>query len=263
MEDGMGIDSIGSPSDSPKTVLGLGNALLTAYEIGAQVGGLIESRATLNCLTANVYTGFSGVTGPAVDYRNGGSLTGRFTIPAVLSQYSTSNLATGDNVAALGSREMFVAFPQNTPFGATLTGDNACYLQSFNVSLAVDRQEQKPLGYAYPPARPVMYPMRVTASAEALMSSYQADSLERLGCNTTGFAIQLMVKQPCTNLVMFSLYLDNLQLQSQRIGQSIGPMDSVSLQWRGLIRTPNDLFFDPYYNWLVNLSNTGAWGDSW
>lgn len=262
MEDAFGIDAITAPVGSPRTVLGLGNAVMTSFEMGAQVGGLIESRATMNCLTANVYTGASGIRVPAVDYRNGGSLTGLFVIPAPTSQYSTSALATGQNVVALGSREMIVSFPRNTPFGATLTGQNACYLQSFNIGLTINRQEQKPLGYVYPTARPVMYPIGVDVSAEAIMSSYQADALARFSCNT-GFAVHLMVKQPCTNLVLFALYLDNLQLQSQRMVQGIGPSDTVSLRWRGLLKTPNDVFLDPYFNWLVETTTTGAWGESW
>ena len=263
MEDAAGIDAVGAAVDSPRTVLGLGNAVITAYEIGAQVGGLIESRATLNCLTANVYTGFSGVTIPAVNYQNGGSQTGLFIIPPALSQYNSSSLATGLNAPALGAREMFIVYSQGTPFGATLTGQNACYLQSFNLALTVDRQEQKPLGYVYPAARPVMYPMRVDMNTEALMSSYQADTLERLSCTTTGFNVQMIIKQPCSNLVLFSFYLENMQLASQQIGQSIGPIDTMSLQWRGLIKTPNDIFFDPYYNYLVQVSDTGAWGTQW
>jgi hypothetical protein len=262
MEDAPGIDSIGAARASPRTVLGLGNAVMTAYEVGAQVGGLIESRATLNCLTANVYTGYSGVTIPAVNCRNGGSQTGRFVIPEAFSQYNSSPLVTGQ-AAALGAQELMVAFPENTPFGATLTGQNACYLQSFNLALTIDRQEQKPLGYVYPTARPVMYPIKVDLSAEALMSSYQSDALERFGCNSTGFAIQMMVKQPCSNLVLFSFYMNNLQLQSQSISQSIGPIDGVSLRWHGLITNPRDMFFDPSFNYLVTLSDTGAYGTQW
>ena len=262
MEDELGIDAIGAPLAGPRTVLGLGNAVMTAYEIGGRVGGLIESRATMSCLTANVYTGFSGVTVPSVNYQNGGSQTGRFIIPAPQSQYSSNRSITGQP-AALGGQEMIMVFSQNSPFGAVLTGQNSCYLQSFNLGLSIDRQEQKPLGYVYPKARPIIYPIKVDLSAEAIVSKYQADTLERFGCNSTGFSIQMIVKQPCTNLTLFGFFFDNLQLQSQSINQSIGPMDTMNLKWRGWIRTPNDMFIDPSFNYIINLQTSGAYGEQW
>lgn len=263
VEDELGLDAIGNPYTKPKTVIGLGNAVMTSYELGAQVGGLIESRVAMNALTANVYTGFSGQRVPSVDYRNGGSATGLFILPGASSQYSTNPLATGQNVAALGSQEMYVVFSQNTPFGLVFTGQESCYLQSFNLGLTINRQEQKPLGYDYPVARPIIYPIQVDFTANATVSRYQRDRLDRLNCTTTGQAAQLIVKQPCSNLTLFGFYFNNLQLQSQMFTQGIGSLDTASLTWRGWINTPNDLFVDPYYNYLVNLDTTGAYGTQW
>lgn len=263
MQDGFGVDAIGSPSSAQQTVIGLGNAVMTAYELGAQIGGFIEGRVTMNCLTANVYTGWSGVRVPSVDYANGGSATGRFTIPAALTQYNRSVLATGNNVAALGSQEMFVLFSQNSPFATVFTGQEACYLQSFNLGLSIDRQEQKPLGYVYPKARPIVYPIRVDLTTNAIVNRYQADQLERLACTTTGTAVQLIVKQPCTNLSLFSFYFANLQPTSQSFTQNIGSLDTVTTQWRGWLTNPNDLFIDPFFNYLIDTTTTGAWGESW
>lgn len=262
MENTLGIDAIGAPLGGPRTVLGLGNTVMTAYEIGARVGGFIESRATLHALTANVYTGFSGMITPAVNYQRGGSRTELFTIPAPTNQYSSNPLSTGD-IAALGAQEMIMIFPQNTPFGATLTGQNACYLQSFNIGLTINRQEQKPLGFVYPKARPIVYPIGVDLTAEAIMSKYQQDTLERFGCNSTGFSIQMVIKQPCTNLTLFGFYFDNAQLQSQSFNQSIGPMDTVNLKWRAWIRNPNDMFLDPSYNFIINLDTQSGYGLNW
>jgi hypothetical protein len=263
MEDTFGIDSIGAPYGSPKTVIGLGNALMTSYELGAQVGGLVEGRATLNCLTANVYTGFSGIAVPGVDPQNGDSLPSTFIIPPATAQYGDPPAVTGQDVAALSARDMFVLFSQTSPFAVVYTGQQACYLQSFNLGLTIDRQEQKPLGYIYPQSRPIMYPIQVNLTTDAFVSRYQADQLERLSCTNTGTAAQLIVKQPCSNLVLFSFYFDNLQVQSQTFTQAIGPIDRVSTQWRGWIRSPNDLFIDPFYNYLINTTTTGAYGTEW
>lgn len=261
-----GVDSIGAPAGSPQTVLGLGQAVMTSYELAAQVGGLIEGRASMNALTAVVYTGFSGVTVPSIQYQDGSSRTGRFIIPPALIQYNPA--ATGmqgllEGAPALGARDMVLMFPQQSPFGVVYTGVQAVYLQSFNLSLTIDRQEQKPLGYAYPIARQIMYPIRVDLSTNALVSRMQADRLDRLACTTTGFTINLAVKQPCTNATVFGFYLNNLQVVSQNFGQQIGGVDTVSTTWRGWIKTPQDVVFNPWVQWIVDLSTTGAWGTTW
>lgn len=261
-----GLDSIGAPVGSPQTVLGLGQAVMTSYELAAQVGGIIEGRVSMNALTAVVYTGFSGVTVPSVQYQDGASRTGRFIIPPAQIQYNPN--ATGMDgllygASALGARDMVLMFPVQSPFGIVYTGWQAVYLQSFNLSLTIDRQEQKPLGYAYPVARQIMYPIRVDLSTSAIVSRMQADRLDRLSCTTTGFSINLAVKQPCTNATLFGFYLNNLQVVNQNFSQKIGEVDTVNTEWRGWIKTPQDVVFNPWVQWIVDLSTTGAWGTTW
>jgi len=265
-QDIQGYDAIGAPATAPQTVLGLAQGVITSYELGAQVGGIIESRTSMNFLTAVAYTGFSGVTVPSVNYKDGDSRTGRFIIPPALSQYNPN--ATGFDALmygapAIGARDMIVMFTQNNPFAVVYTGQQAVYLQSFNLALTVDRQEQKPLGYTYPTARQIMYPIRVDLTTQALVSKLQADRLDRLNCTTTGFSINLVVKQPCSSATMFGFYFDNLQIASQSFSNSIGPVDTITTQWRGWIRTPCDAFFSPYVQYVVDLATTGAWGTTW
>lgn len=260
-----GVDSIGTPSGASQSVIALGQAIMTTYSMSARLGGFIQSQATLNCLTAYSYTGSAGNQVPAVHYQDGSQLTGLFTIPQAFSQFDP-NITGYDNpidAAAIGAQDMLMVFPQGTPFGVIFSGAQASYLQGFDLTLAFDRHEFKPLGNVYPNARALLYPIRVDLSADAIINSYQADQLARINCLGSGQAVFLIVKQPCSNVTLFGFYFDKLQLESQSFSSSIGPSDTVSLKWRGLITSPSTVFFSPLVNQLVNADTNQPFGTTW
>ncbi len=75
--------------------------------------------------------------------------------------------------------------------------------------------------------------------------------------------IYLIVKQPCSNATLFGFYFDKLYLQSQSFSSSIGPADTVSLRWQGLITSPYTVFCSPLVGFLVNDVTQEPWGVSW
>lgn len=257
-----GLDAINASTTAPRTVLGLAQGLLTSYQLSAQVGGLIESRATLNYLTAVIYSGASGLQAPVIDPRDGSLRTGRFVLPAAASQFDLNGSGL-DSVAALSASEMVMIFPEQTPFGVVFTGAQACFLQSVQLGINITRQALKPLGYAYPSDRPVVWPVPVDLVTEAIVGTYQADQLRRLTCTVTGQSAYLVVKQPCSNLTTFGFYFGDLQVTSQQFAESIGAYDRVTTTWRGWLRTPDDAFINPFYNYLIRLDTSGAWGTTW
>lgn len=267
MQNTPGVDDIGATSGIglPQTVLAMGQTLMTSYAMNARLGGFIQSSATLNCLTAYSYTGQVGNQVPAVHYQDGSQLTGLFTIPAATSLYDPN--ATGLNnpiqVAAIGAQDMFLAFPQGTPFGVIFSGAQSCYLQGFDLAMAFDRRELKPLGSVYPPTRALLYPIRIDLSADAVVNRYQRDQLDRISCLATGQSVYLIVKQPCSNLSLFGFYFDKLQLESQSFTSSIGPSDTVSLKWKGIITSPSTVFFLPFANALGNVDTNLPFGTTW
>lgn len=267
------VDAVGATGyGQTKTVIGLGQCLLTQYQLSASVGGLVTADASFISLTAYVNSGQSGNQVPSVNYQDGMRMTGLYSLPAASSQYVTSlpsgTYPTGiyaNEVAAISANDLIMTFPQGSPFGVVLTGFQSCYLQSFSLALGINRQEIKPLGNVYPQNRGVLYPITVDLSTEAIVSSYQADALQRIGCLMTGQTneINVIVKQPCSNATMFGFYFDNLQLESQQFVTTIGRNDVVSLKWRGIITTPNQPFFNPFINFIYNADTTGAWGTKW
>lgn len=263
-QDALGQDAADANAGSPRTVLGLSQGLLTSYQLSASVGGIISSRATLNYLTAVFYTGASGMQTPTVNPQDGNQLTGRFVLPAASTQYNPDSTGYAlDNVAAISARDMVIMFADNTPFGIVFTGQQACYLQSFQLGLTFPRQTLKPLGYAYPQDRPVLWPVRVDLNTEAIVSRYQGDQLRRLTCTVTGQSVGLAVKQPCSSLTTLGFYFDNLQIASQSVSATIGGMDRVTTSWRGWMQSPSDTLISPFWNTIIRLDTSGEWGGSW
>lgn len=265
MEDQPGVESIGSPLSTSKTAIGLSQGLLTQYTLSAAVGGFVESTATVNYISARTYTGvLSGLVAPSVNYQNGDFLTGKFVIPVAQTQYDRDSLDPTVNAAALGSREVLMMFAQGHPFGITYTGTEQCYLQSVNLNLAIDRREQKPLGNVFPNARAAMYPIKVQLDTDAIVSKYQSDALQRMKCAaTTGHGVSVVIKQPCSSMTLFGFYFNNLQIDSQDITTSVGNMDRVRTSWRGFLKSPNDVFISPVFNYIYRDDNSGAYGVTW
>lgn len=263
IEDNQGVDAIGAPFTGPRTVLGLSQGLLSTYQLSAAVGGLVESRANLNYLSAFILTGSSGLAKPSVDYQDGSQVTGRFVLPGPTSQYSAAATGTFGNVAAISARDMVMMFPDNSPFGVVFTGQQACYLQSMQLGITINRLALKPLGYVYPPDRPVIWPVQVDLNTEAIVNRYQADRLRRLACTVTGQSVYIAVKQPCSAITMFGFYFTDLQLTNQSFSANIGDTDRVSTQWRGWLRDPASTFISPFWNTIIRLDTSGAWGETW
>lgn len=265
-----GVDAVGATGyGETKTVIGLGQGMMTQYSLAASVGGMIEAQASLSFLTSFIYSGQSGQPIPAVNYQDGSQLATKFTLPPASSQYVTNEpagyLSTGTTnyTSALSANEMVLTFPQSTPFGVVLTGANSCFVQSFSCTLGFQRQDLKPIGYAYPPTRPVVYPIHIDLTTDVIVSAYVADQLQRISCLGSGQWVNLIVKQPCSNATLFGFYFNNLQLVSQDFVSSIGRNDVVSVKWRGILSNPYQSSFDPTVNYIVQVSDTGAWGTHW
>ena len=270
VENTAGIDAIGASGiGQTKTVIGLGQSNLSRYVFNAAVGTIIQSEASFECLTSFIYSGQSGNQIPSVNYSDGSQLTGVFSLPPASSQYITNEpsgyLSTGstDYVSAIAASDLVMTFPNATPFGVVLTGAQSCYLQSVNCSISIDRFAMKPMGYVYPSARPVVYPVHVDLTTDAIVSSYQADQLQRISCLGTGNWINVIVKQPCSNATLFGLYFTELQLISQNVTASIGRKDVVSFQWRAILSNPYQTVIDPTVNYIVRQDNSSPWGLTW
>jgi hypothetical protein len=244
-----GADLVGVTGTN-RTVVAFSQGLFNSYNLSAQVGSIVQSAASLTCLSAFLYTGMptGGNLVPTVSPQNGSQSTGLFVLPPALSQYDPD----GSLVAAVGAKDLLLQFPlqpgvgpnsPTTAFATVFSGEQACYLQSCNLSVTANRQELRPLGFVYPPNRATIWPLTVELTAEAVVSRYQADQLQRIDCLGSGMQVNLIVRKPCAGTTLFGFYTDQLRLANQSFSSAIGPMDSVRFTWRGLIGSPRGFLF--------------------
>jgi hypothetical protein len=227
-------------SNGNKTVIGLGQALLSAYSVSAQVGQPIQSAASFEGLNVVSYTGSSGESIPAVNYQLGTQLSGtKFTLPSATRQYdptgSDESLWTAANIAS----DITMEFPVGSPFALALNSSQV-NLQSFRANFSVNRQGLHKLGFAYPDARPTLYPVEVNLQMDALVNNYQAQALNNMTCyTTTGQEVSVLVENSCEGYYPIQFRLVGLQLKSQSSSVSIGsPFETVSLEWATTITDP-------------------------
>jgi hypothetical protein len=143
-------------------------------------------------------------------------------------------------------------FPSGSAFAIALEDSNNCYLQNFNLSINFNRDKITELGSIYPKNRPVIYPIEIGLQAEALMNQYKIDKLSTLLCNNTGFDINIILKQPCSQAIAAKFILKGLKLESQSVSSSLSGPQTASFTWRGFISNPFSLT-----NNLFILSNQG------
>lgn len=209
----------------------VGNVLLNGYSVSAAVGGFVT--ATVNAEGQNLiyYTEVSGLQVPAINPINGDQLTGLFNIPLATDQVSEFSLNQANDVIALSYKDLLMEFPNDSVFFTYLSGSNACYLQNFNLSFSVNRQQIATLGTAYP-TRQTIYPIDVELTAEAYIEKYRADALNGLDCYNTGHNINILIKQPCSDYLAVEYYLRGMQLESMSIDNSVGQYATVNFRWR-------------------------------
>jgi hypothetical protein len=227
-------------SGSSQKVIGIGQALLNGYSIAASAGDLVKTTCTLEALNLLMFTGNSGQN-PAVVYQNGQSFSGGVVIPPAQNLVYSQSSNPANDIVALGAKDLIMEFPSGSVFGTLISGTNACQLQSFTLAFSISRNQAKPLGFAYPNERRVNFPIIVELSADAFLEQYQIDALNTQSCFDSGHNINILVKQPCSDLLALEFYLKGLKLDSQQINTSTqSNFSTVSFTWKGLIGNLND-----------------------
>jgi hypothetical protein len=255
-ENDQGRDSINSAS-SNKTIVGVGQVLLSDYSISAEAGGVIDATATFNGLTAVTYTGVpSGLLVPSVDPIDGDQLSGLFTLPAATSQYNPSDVSSPNYYAANMASDIDMDFIGTNPFGVELSQyGRTLNLKSFRANFSFPRSQFQRLGSVFPDNRPITYPIEVTLDVEATITNRLAQKLTDLGCMTTGVNINILVSKPCTpgiSPIEISFFGMNFRSQGASLGLS-GP-ETASFQLTSTISNP----YSPTSNVFIREHNSLA-----
>lgn len=217
---------------------GVGNVVLNSYAVSASVGGFVRANVSAQGYNLTYYTGVSGENNPGLNIVDGSQLSGIFVVPLSSEQSPEYSLNSANDITALSYQDLIMEFPENSALFVYLSGAKSSHLQSFNLSFSVNRGSIKSLGDKFP-RRPVDYPLDVELTAEAFIEEYQAANLNQLNCYDTGYDINIIVKQPCSNYLALEYYLRGLKLESFTANHSVGQNATVNFRWRG--RVPGNL----------------------
>lgn len=229
VESAEGIDSVGDTSTG-RVVYGVGNGFLRGYSTEAAVNGFPTSTVRVEGLNLVAYASPSGV-GPAVDPTNGARGTGLFTVPTATTGVGVPVLKHGDITMSLGSSVL----------GTNLTDAK---IQRYTLSFDLNREAQGKLGAKFSVTRDITFPINVTLSVEANQGDIATGSVSDLLCNDVSSDLSITLRKPtCTGSgpVAASFILKGAKLDSTNWNQTIGPNQTVSMQWTASLGGPADL----------------------
>ena len=253
------IDAIGSSTpSSKKSVFGIGNTLMSSYTLSASIGSFVNASASFIGLNLSSYTGTSTGMVPAVNYTDGSQVDAIFSLPVPSPQKEDTSSNEANNVSALHPKDIVLEFQNANPFGVKI---DTIHLQSFEVNFSFERFDEAGMGTAFPESRPLLFPVDIEFTTEALVPSHYVDNLANNNCLGTGASMNLIIKRPCSEFAAFELKLREMKLEGQSFGQSIGAYESVTLQWRGRVTDPfslsRNVFMEAFQGELVySLVNT-------
>lgn len=225
-----GIDAIGYTGTNSQ-VVALGNGVLRRYEFRSAVGQATNVTATVECLNALIQnSGGSGQILPSIYKQTASGVTGTYVLPM-----SARTIGLYPEVAP---SNIVLTFNTGSAFGALLSGQNSCPLQSFEFTVDIPRQDSKDLGWAYPNTRPVQWPVSIGLRADAYLNPMQLDALNRGNCPDSGYAFSVGFQNACNSLDAFSFSFVGAKLDTETISAQIGNSDKISFNWSMKIMDP-------------------------
>lgn len=237
-------------------VLGIGNGMLARYSVSAAVNDFVKAQAEIRGFNIQLDQGTSGNVIPRVDL-DGLPSEYTYQLPPVVDDAREREVGyVGDNIY-VSARDLDIRFPNNSAFGVILSGNDRSHLQSFNLSLGVNRSEITRLGDKYPFKRCLQLPMELTLSADLLLEKFVADNIRNYFCQDS-HDIDIDIKDSrCTTFNEFweeqddttrlKYMLRGMKLKSFSSADSIGDRKNVRLEWSvpvgNLLDLNRNLFF--------------------
>ena len=232
-----GLDAVGDTTTGTNGVYAIGNGFISNYSMEASVGDIPSANVTIEALNVNYDIATTGNSIPAVNPEDGTNITNIFYgLPT-----ATSGVAGQPTALAYG--DITLTLP-NT-LGAKMAGDGKAHVQSCSIDLPLSRTPLDRLGSRFAFKREVDFPVTATVSVTANVSDITTGSLSNFvrSCSETTNNIILTLKE-CDPLgagaVVMTYELKNARLDSQSFDGSIGPSESVTLQFSSQISASND-----------------------
>lgn len=233
-----GTDAVGFTDGSTANngVIGIGNAFLTSYSTEGSVGNFPTTTINVEGLNMNFQNGISGNFVPAVDPVNGQALSNYYQLAQAVENVG---IGSGSAISALRPGDITLSLSNTLASGVDV---NTMNIQSYTLSFDLGRTPIQRLGNKFAFTREIDFPLTVTLSVDAQVTTMNAGNLANLVINDSAkYNPSITIKSPSdSTLTMAKYVLKGAKLDSQEYSSDIGSNKSVTLTFSAQVGGPQD-----------------------
>jgi len=217
-------------------VIGIGNAFLTSYSTEGSVGNFPTTTINVEGLNMNFQNGISGNFVPAVNPVNGQGLSNYYQLDQAVQNVG---IGSGNAISALRPGDITLSLYNSLASGVDI---NTMNIQSYSLKFDLGRTPIQRLGNKFAFTREIDFPLTVTLSVDAQVTTMNAGNLANLVVDDSAFySPSITIKSPSdSNLTMAKFILKGAKLNSQTYSSDIGKNKTVSLEWSSQVGGPQD-----------------------
>ena len=256
--------------ENSKSVISLGNGYITDYSVDISVGSIPTASVTVEGMNIKSDFGTTGNDLPAVDMRNGSSVsrawkdgekgvaydegcTGLFSLPAADKAFTgckgddkdVAALRPGDVVLDLGNASLI---SKSVEGNAATPVIGSAHVQSVSVSVPLGRTTLQRLGSTFGFSKALDLPLSVTMNVNALVADMKEGNMLDLLCDCETLDVGVTVYDPecntCTTKdgqIAIKYELKGARLESENFSSSIGDNKSVDLVFTAQVGGADDM----------------------
>jgi hypothetical protein len=233
-----GTDTVGYTDGSSVNngVIGVGNAFLTSYSTEGKVGDFPTSTINVEGLNMNFQNGTSGNFVPAVNPVNGLALSNYYQLDQAVQNVG---IGSGNAISALRPGDITLSLSNSLASGADV---NTMSIQGYSLKFDLGRTPIQRLGNKFAFTREIDFPLTVTLSIDAQVTSMNAGNLANLVVDDSAtYSPSITIKSPSdSTLTMAKYILKGAKLNSQTFSSDIGKNKTVALEWSAQVGGPQD-----------------------
>jgi hypothetical protein len=233
-----GTDTVGftDSSSGNNGVIGIGNAFLTSYSTEGSVGNFPTTTINVEGLNMNFQNGISGNFVPAVNPENGAALTNYYQLAQAVQNVG---IGLGSAISALRPGDITLSLSNTLASGVDV---NTMNIQSYTLSFDLGRTPIQRLGNKFAFTREIDFPLTVTLSVDAQVTTMNAGNLANLVVDDSAtYNPSITIKSPSdSTLTMAKFILKGAKLDSQEYSSDIGSNKSVTLTFSAQVGGPQD-----------------------
>ena len=233
-----GTDAVGFTDGSIANngVIGIGNAFLTSYSTEGSVGNFPTTTINVEGLNMNFQNGISGNFVPAVNPVNGQALQNYYQLAQAVENVG---IGSGSAISALRPGDITLSLFNTLASGVDVDTMN---IQSYTLSFDLGRTPIQRLGNKFAFTREIDFPLTVTLSVDAQVTTMNAGNLANLVVDDSAkYNPSITIKSPSdSTLTMAKYILKGAKLDSQEYSSDIGSNKSVTLTFSAQVGGPQD-----------------------